>query len=80
MGNIFCYYTARADWHSAEQVGRLEKQWLVDQSMIDEAHAVMNSCLEDAEDIRLVTEKGIRTLVATLQRGWRGPCQEGLES
>lgn len=77
VGDIFCYYTAHADWRLAEQAGRLEEQWPVDQSMIDEAQAVMDSCLEDAEDIRLVTEKGIRTLVAALQWGGEAFAEKG---
>lgn len=69
VGDIFCYHTAHADWRLAEEVGRVEPHWPLDEAMIEEARAVMLSCLDAAEDIRNVTEHGIRTLVAALKWG-----------
>lgn len=69
VGDIFCYHTAHADWRLAEKAGQLEAQWPVDEGMIREAQAVMKSCLDQAAEIRAVTELGITTLVAALQWG-----------
>jgi len=77
VGDIFCYYTAHADWRLADKVGSVEEKWPVDELMMGEAHAVMQSCLEDAEEIRSVSEKGIRTLVRALQWGGEAFARNG---
>jgi glycerol dehydrogenase-like iron-containing ADH family enzyme len=77
VGDIFCYHTAHADWRLAEKVGRLEEKWPVDETMIATARDVMRSCLDNAEEIRLVTEHGITTLVAALQWGGEAYAHNG---
>lgn len=69
VGDIFCYHTAHADWRLADKTGHLEQKWPVDEGMIAKAREVMLSCVDNAEDIRGVTEHGIKTLVAALQWG-----------
>ena len=77
VGDIFCYHTAHADWRLAESAGQLEPKWPVDEAMIAEATAAMNSCLEAAADIRSVSEHGIRTLVSALQYGGEAFAKNG---
>ena len=77
VGDIFCYHTAHADWRLAEHTGHLEPKWPVDEAMIAEAKAVMQSCVDAADDIREVTEHGIRTLVAALQFGGEAFAKNG---
>jgi glycerol dehydrogenase-like iron-containing ADH family enzyme len=77
VGDIFCYYTAHADWRLADRLGLLEDKWPLDEGMMAEAHAVMQTCLEDAEEIRAVSEKGIRTLVRALQWGGEAFAKNG---
>jgi len=77
VGDIFCYHTAHADWRLAEKTGHLEEKWPVDEAMIQEARDVMLSCLTNAEEIRNVTEHGIKTLVTALQWGGEAYARKG---
>lgn len=77
VGDIFCYHTGHEDWRLAEKAGALEPKWPIDEGMIAEARAVMDSCLDAADDIRDVTEHGIRTLVAALQWGGEAYAKNG---
>lgn len=77
VGDIFCYHTGHEDWRIAEKAGALEEKWPVDEGMIQEAQAVMRSCLDAADDIREVNEKGIQTLVAALQWGGEAFAKNG---
>jgi len=77
VGDIFCYHTGHADWRLAEKTGHLEEKWPVDEAMISEAREVMLSCLNAAEDIRNVSEKGIKTLVSALQWGGEAYARNG---
>ena len=67
---ILCYHTAHADWRFADERGKVEKKWLYDQALVDEAQAVMTTVMDALDDIREVNEKGIRTLM--LANRWGG--------
>lgn len=69
VGDIFCYHTAHADWRLAQSAGKLEEKWPVDEAMIAQSRAVMESCIAAAADIRSVSEHGIRVLVDALRFG-----------
>jgi glycerol dehydrogenase-like iron-containing ADH family enzyme len=69
VGDIFCYYTGHADWRLADEAGKCEPKWPLDERQIEEARQVMMSCHEAADDIREVTEHGIRVLVEALRWG-----------
>ena len=60
---ILCYHTAHADWRFADARGKVEKKWLYDQALVDEAQAVMTTVMDALDDICKVNEKGIRTLM-----------------
>ena len=66
---ILCYHTAHADWRYARDRGQVEDKWPYDQSMIDEAGAVMATVMEALDDIRQVNESGIRALMTANRWG-----------
>jgi glycerol dehydrogenase-like iron-containing ADH family enzyme len=69
VGDIFCYYTGHADWRLADRVGKCEPKWPINEEQMAEAHAVMMSCYDAADDIREMNEHGIRVLVEALRWG-----------
>lgn len=73
---ILCYHTAHADWRYAQERGAAEAKWPYDQSMVDEAQAVMATVMDALDDIRAVNEKGIRTLM--LANRWGGAAYHNL--
>lgn len=85
--DVLCYHTARADWELAHARGKTEPQWPFSQSMINEADAVMQTVLENLDEIHDVTELGIRTLMDALRwggaayhnAGWYARHIEGVE-
>ena len=67
---ILCYHTAHADWRYSQKRGLVEEKWPYDQTMVDEAQAVMATVMDALDDIRAVNEKGIRALM--LANRWGG--------
>ncbi|HUG86542.1 MAG TPA: iron-containing alcohol dehydrogenase [Euzebya sp.] len=70
VGDILCYHTAHHDWRLARDLRREEPQWPYDQRMVDLARQRLDSVMDCLEDIREVTEQGIRTLM--LAHRWGG--------
>lgn len=69
VGDIFCYHTARWDWEFAERVGRVEDKWRFDSMWAERARKVLDSVLASLDEIRDVTDAGIRTLMDALRWG-----------
>lgn len=63
VGDIFCYYTAYADWKFAQQQGKTEPQWPYDAALAEEAQVVLRTVMDAAGEIHDVTDHGIRTLM-----------------
>ena len=87
VGDILCYHTAHADWRLARDLGREEPRWPYDQVLVDAAREQLEAVLAALDDIRHVTERGIRTLMlahrwggaAFHNAGWNPRHIEGME-
>lgn len=87
VGDILCYHTAHRDWQIADEMGRTEPQWPYDPDLVQRARLRLESVLKDLDEIREVTDKGIRTLMnahrwggATFHdSGWNPRHIEGME-
>ena len=77
VGDIFCYFTAHEDWRLAVEAGMCEPKWSIDEAQISEAHGVMMSCYDAAEEIAKVSESGIRTLTEALRWGGAAYAKNG---
>jgi glycerol dehydrogenase-like iron-containing ADH family enzyme len=87
IGDILCYHTAHADWRLARDLGREEAHWPYDERLVGAARERLDSVLASLDDIREVTESGIRTLMlahrwggaAFHNAGWNPRHIEGME-
>jgi len=87
VGDILCYHTAHRDWQIADEMGRAESQWPYDSDLVHQARIRLDSVLDDLDEIRDVTDRGIRTLMnahrwggATFHdSGWNPRHIEGME-
>jgi glycerol dehydrogenase-like iron-containing ADH family enzyme len=70
VGDVLCYRTAHADWRLAESLGKTERKWPYDESLVAEATVQLDSVMAALDDIREVSEAGIRALV--LAHRWGG--------
>src|SRR5689334_4795827 len=70
VGDVLCYHTAHYDWKLAHDLGRTEPQWPYDERLVAAARQRLDAVLGALDDIRDVTEHGIRTLM--LAHRWGG--------
>jgi glycerol dehydrogenase-like iron-containing ADH family enzyme len=70
VGDVLCYRTAHADWRLAESLGRTERKWPFDESLVAEATVQLDSVVSALDEIREGSEAGIRALV--LAHRWGG--------
>ena len=70
IGDVLCYHTAHYDWQLAHDAGKEERRWPYDQRLVDEARDQLDAVLADLDDIREVSDRGIRTLM--LAQRWGG--------
>lgn len=68
--DILCYHTAHFDWKLSHERGKTEPKWPYDPRLVAEARAVLDGVLAKLDDIRDITEEGIRTLMNA--HGWGG--------
>lgn len=69
-GDVLCYHTAQFDWKLAHELGREERRWPYDEHLVDEARRPLRSVVAALDDIRELTDAGIRTLM--LAHRWGG--------
>lgn len=67
--DILCYHTAHWDWRYAAERGRAEERWPYDPALVKSAAAAMAGIVDAADDIREMTDAGIRALVTSLKWG-----------
>jgi glycerol-1-phosphate dehydrogenase [NAD(P)+] len=70
IGDVLCHHTAHYDWKLAHDSGREERRWPYDQRLVDEAKRSLDAVLADVDEIRAVSDRGIRTLM--LAHRWGG--------
>ena len=70
VGDILCYHTAHRDWQIARDAGRCEPQWPYDEQLVAAARERLDAVLGGLDEIRDVTDTGIRTLM--LAHRWGG--------
>jgi glycerol-1-phosphate dehydrogenase [NAD(P)+] len=70
VGDVLCYRTAHADWRLAQSLGRTERKWPYDESLVAEATVQLDNVTAALDDIHDVTEAGIRALV--MAHRWGG--------
>ncbi len=70
VGDVLCYHTAHHDWRLAHDLGKVEARWPYDERLVAQARVRLDAVLAALDDIRDVTEEGIRTLM--LAHRWGG--------
>ena len=70
VGDVLCYRTAHADWRLADSLGKTERKWPYDESLVAEATVQLDSVMAALDEIREVSEAGVRALV--LAHRWGG--------
>jgi glycerol dehydrogenase-like iron-containing ADH family enzyme len=70
VSDVLCYHTAHHDWRLAHELGKVEARWPYDERLVVAARRRLDSVLGRLDDIRDVTEEGIRTLA--LAHRWGG--------
>jgi len=70
VGDVLCYHTAHFDWKLAHDSGREERRWPYDERLVAEARERLDTVLADLDEIREVSDRGIRTLM--LAHRWGG--------
>jgi glycerol-1-phosphate dehydrogenase [NAD(P)+] len=68
--DVLCYQTAHHDWKLAHDLGREEHQWPYDEGLVAEARKSYDSVVDALDEIREMTDDGIRTLM--LAHRWGG--------
>jgi glycerol-1-phosphate dehydrogenase [NAD(P)+] len=63
VGDILCYHTAHLDWRLSRDLGREERQWPYDASLVAEARQRLDAVLSALDEIHDVSDAGIRTLM-----------------
>jgi glycerol dehydrogenase-like iron-containing ADH family enzyme len=84
---VLCFLTGDADWKLAHARGKAEAQWPYDVDLATEAHAVLNSVLDALDEIRTMSDTGVRVLAEALRwggaayhnAGWNARHIEGVE-
>lgn len=67
--DVLCYHNSMFDWAYADKVGKCEPKWAYDQEMVDEVNEVYQSVVNNIDEIRSLSEKGIRILTEGLKWG-----------
>ncbi len=72
VSDVLCYHTAHRDWKLAATAGREERRWPYDQRLVDEARERLETVLANLDEIRSVSDAGIRSLMGAHRWGGAG--------
>jgi len=70
IGDVLCYHTAAFDWKLARDMGREDRRWPYDERRVAEASEHLDAVHAELDEIRDVSDRGIRTLM--LAHRWGG--------
>jgi glycerol dehydrogenase-like iron-containing ADH family enzyme len=87
FGDVLCFLTGDADWKLAQLRGKAEPQWPYDSRLVAQARAVLDRVLGALDEIREMTDDGVRVLAEALRwggaayhnAGWNARHIEGVE-
>jgi glycerol dehydrogenase-like iron-containing ADH family enzyme len=85
--DVLCYHTAHYDWKLAHEMGREDRRWPYDDTLVREARGPLLSVIAALDDIHELTDAGIRTLmlahrwggVAYHDAGWNNRHMDGVD-
>ena len=85
--DVLCYHTAHFDWKLAHDLGKEEKRWPYDPAMVADARRSFDNVYDALDDIREVSDAGIRTLMtahrwggaAFHNAGWNARHMDGVD-
>lgn len=63
VGDVLCFYTGVLDWQYAVARGRCEEKWPYDAALAEVSLARVEAALAHQDDIRDMTDAGIRVLI-----------------
>jgi glycerol-1-phosphate dehydrogenase [NAD(P)+] len=69
IGDILCFHTGVLDWRYAHDRGKGEAKWPWDPELAAQSSARVQAVLENADEIRNLTDRGIATLIDGLKWG-----------
>jgi len=85
--DVLCYHTAHFDWKLAHDLGKEERRWPYDERLVGEARLRFDAVFGSLDDIKAVTDDGIRTLMtahrwggaAFHNAGWNARHMDGVD-
>ena len=63
IGDAICYHTAIFDWKYAQDTGKCESKWPYDPDMAANSLRILQSVVDNIDDIKAVSDKGIKALM-----------------
>jgi len=69
VGDVLCYHTAHADWKLAHDSGKEEWRWPYDDRLVAEARSHLEAVVAALDEIRDVSDAGIRALMSAHRWG-----------
>ena len=77
IGDILCFVTGVMDWQYARDKGKLEKQWEYDEELANISLSKAQAVIDHFQDIRDMTDKGIKIMIDALKWGGNSYCNSG---
>jgi len=75
VGDVFCFITGVMDWRYADSCGKCEARWPYDESLATISLAKADGALDEINEIRALSPRGIELMVDALK--WGGASYHG---